>query len=71
MNDDLFNAVLGYPNSSRIVVCKKCSKRYQQECEEQEPGFRDMSYDVCPYCGNENDRSMQVDFFNSTINTES
>ena len=47
--------------------CPKCHKRYDQTIEEQVPGFRDVSYDTCPYCGAVNDRSMEVDYINKKI----
>ena len=52
---------------SQVVVCKKCGKPYHQDCEEQVPGFRDMDYDICPYCGNENGRSMSEEYSNSAM----
>ena len=53
---------------SQVVTCKKCGKPYYQDCEEQVPGFRDMDYDICPYCGNENGRSMSEEYSNSAMN---
>ena len=47
------------------VICKKCGKEYLQGCEEQVPGFRDMSEDICPYCNNLNGSSMLVEYHNS------
>ena len=49
---------------SRQVTCKSCGKMYKQVCEEQVPGFRDKSYDICPYCGNENGSSMSEEYTN-------
>ena len=56
-----------YDVSFGITECPKCHKKYKQTIEEQVPGFRDMSYDICPYCGSENNRSMEVDYNNSKI----
>ncbi len=50
--------------------CLNCNKKYRQVCEEQVPGFRTKSYDVCPYCGNENGQSLSVDFYNFKISSE-
>jgi uncharacterized protein YbaR (Trm112 family) len=47
------------------VVCPKCKKPYHQYCEEQVPGFRDMSYDICPYCKNDNGHSMSEEYTNT------
>lgn len=47
-----------------LVSCKKCHRTYRQSCETQVPGFREMSEDICPYCGNENGHSMSVEYFN-------
>lgn len=56
-----------YETISDIVTCPKCGKKYRQDKEEQVPGFRDRSYDICPYCGEVNGSSMDVDYFNSRI----
>lgn len=58
----------GYSNErSNLVVCKFCKRPYHQETEDQEIGFKMMDYDLCPYCHNENSRSMSVEFHNSPI----
>ena len=49
------------------AVCKKCNKEYIQILEEQPIGFKQLSYDDCPYCGNISRRSMSWDFVNSKI----
>lgn len=46
----------------QVVTCKNCGKKYRVVAEEQIAGFRDMSYDECPYCKNINGRSMQWDY---------
>lgn len=52
---------------SQTVVCPNCGKVYKQDCEEQVAGFRDRSYDICPYCKHENGSSMEVEYINSAI----
>lgn len=49
------------------VKCKACGKYYRQRVEDQVPGFRIMSEDVCPYCNNINWKSMSVDYINSKL----
>lgn len=45
------------------VKCTQCGKIYECREEEQEPGFRSKDYEICPYCGNVNDSSMDYEFF--------
>ena len=52
---------------SQTVRCPNCGKAYTQYCEEQVAGFRDRSYDICPYCKHENGSSMEVEYVNSRI----
>lgn len=52
------------------VTCKSCGAVYHQVQEDQKAGFRDMSFDVCPYCNSKNDKSMEVDFYNSRLEGE-
>lgn len=56
-----------YESYDSVVKCKHCEKAYKQTVEEQVPGFRDKSYDICPYCGEENGSSMQEEYYNSKI----
>jgi len=56
-----------YESWENIVVCPKCKKPYRQQCEEQVPGFRDMSYDTCPYCNADNGSSMSVEYSNTPM----
>ena len=51
----------------RKVKCKFCGKEYLQRVEEQVPGFRDKSYDICPYCKEENGSSMDEEYYNSKL----
>lgn len=53
--------------SSIYVTCKKCGLKYQQNTEEQVPGFREVDRDICPYCGHENGRSGDVEYFNKPL----
>ena len=54
--------------SERKRKCPNCKKIYLQRLEEQVPGFRDRDYDICPYCGSENDTSMSYEYHNSKLN---
>lgn len=56
-----------FEETSAKVKCIKCKKVYLQHIEEQVPGFRDKSFDVCPYCKNENGNSMSVEYTNYKI----
>ena len=53
-----------------LVFCPKCHKPYRQDKEEQVPGFRDMDYDICPYCHNENGHSMSWEYSNYPLSDE-
>ena len=53
-----------FRESSNIVTCPKCNKKYKQFTEDQVPGFRDKSEDICPYCRNVNGTSMDVEYSN-------
>lgn len=57
-------------NNRSIKFCNHCGKPYYQETEDQVPGFRMMDYDICPYCGNENARSMSVEYSNTPMAEE-
>ena len=56
-----------YESSRGIVKCSHCGKAYRQVTEDQVPGFRDKSYDICPYCNETNRSSMEVEFDNSKL----
>lgn len=60
-----------FAEETRIVVCKICGKRYRQSVEEQVPGFRDRSEDICPYCNKSNGSSMSEEYTNSKLSDES
>lgn len=57
----------GVVYGSNIVKCSYCGKNYRQETESQISGFRDRDYDVCPYCGEDNGSSMEVEYHNYKI----
>lgn len=61
-NDRLLDALYGY--SEFTARCPKCGKKYICVLVEQEAGFRCVSEDVCPHCGNVNGRSMEVEYMN-------
>ena len=48
-------------------TCQHCGKDYIQWTEDQVPGFRVMDEDICPYCGEENGHSMEVEYHNTRI----
>ena len=50
-----------------FVICHKCGKKYRQWTEDQVSGCRDMDYDICPYCGNRNGTSMEVEYHNEKL----
>ena len=60
-----------YESWSKVAKCSKCGKSYVQNYEEQVPGFRDRSEDICPYCGSVNGSSMEVEYTNYPIEGES
>lgn len=53
-----------FEEDSHIVTCSKCHKKYYQETEEQVAGFRDVDYDICPYCKADNGSSAEVEYTN-------
>ena len=50
-----------------IVKCGHCGKKYRQVTEDQTPGFRDESMDICPYCHKSNGSNMQEEYYNYKI----
>lgn len=52
---------------SRVVICPKCNKRYKQIITDQEPGFREIEEDICPYCGGINGHSRSEEFHNEKM----
>ena len=54
-----------YEETNFLKVCDSCHHIYKQRVEQQLEGMREREYDICPLCGEENDSSMQVDFYNS------
>ena len=66
---DSWGELVELDEEERIVECNKCSNLYEQRLVEQVPGFRDMSYDTCPYCGYVNQKSMSYEFYNKSLNS--
>ena len=56
-----------YEESTGVVECSHCHKKYIQTTEEQVPGFRDRDDDICPYCGESNGSSMDVEYRNRKL----
>lgn len=56
-----------YESWANQVTCPACGKVYLQQCEDQVPGFRDRSEDICPYCKALNGSSMSVEYSNYPI----
>ena len=56
-----------YEETSGVVECSYCHKKYAQTIVEQVPGFRDRDYDICPYCGESNGSSMEVEYTNRRL----
>ena len=56
-----------YEETNFLKVCDSCHHIYKQRVEQQLEGMREREYDICPLCGEENDSSMQVDFYNSRL----
>ena len=42
--------------------CCRCEKEFIVTETLQTPGFRNMEYEICPYCGATNRKSMEVEF---------
>lgn len=55
------------PYGAKKVVCKSCHKTYAQFTEKQIEGFRERDYDRCPYCGAENNSSMEIEYRNMKL----
>lgn len=56
-----------YPEEVSVVKCSYCKKDFQQETVDQVPGFRDRSFNICPYCGSVLGSSMEIEYSNSKI----
>ena len=61
-NDRMLDDLLGY--AEMVVTCPHCGRKYISVIVDQEAGFRYMSEDDCPHCGNVNGRSMEVEYMN-------
>ena len=53
--------------SKEQVTCEHCGKTYLQEVTDQVPGFRDLDYDICPYCHEINGSSRSEEYYNYKI----
>jgi len=62
-----FERVIREYEKSYPVKCYHCGKRYLQREAEQIPGFRETSYDICPYCHESNGSSMDVEYINHKL----
>ena len=56
------NHINDTPLESELESCSKCGKTYFCYKEDQIPGSRMRDYNYCPYCGNMNGSSMEVEF---------
>jgi len=43
--------------------CQHCEEVFKVTETPQQAGFRDWEYEVCPYCGAVNRKSLEVEFF--------
>lgn len=56
-----YNDRLSYVRWDR-ACCPKCKEAYECREEEQEPGCRSKDYEICPYCGEVIQSSMEYEF---------
>ena len=47
--------------------CQHCGEVFKVTETPQKAGFRDLEYEICPYCGAMNRKSMEVEFFTEKI----
>lgn len=47
--------------------CQHCGKEFKVTETQQIAGYRDLEYEVCPYCGAVNRKSMEVEFTTEKI----
>ncbi len=47
--------------------CPHCEKEFEVTEIPQVAGFRDTEFEICPYCGSVNRKSMEVEFFTRKI----
>ena len=64
------NELTEFEERNGLKVCNFCHRIYRQSLITQTPGMREREYDICPICGQENDSSMQVDYYNSKLPME-
>lgn len=50
-----------------LKTCKHCGQKYRQVKTQQIEGMRESEDDICPYCGEINGTSWDVDFSNSKL----
>lgn len=50
-----------------LVQCTNCNQFYRQYVEDQVIGCRQMSEDICPYCGHIAGKSMDVEYTNRKV----
>jgi AcrR family transcriptional regulator len=66
--EDLFAKTFAFLDEELLdLAMKHIDVMYKQEMETQISGFKDMSYDICPYCGEVNHSSMEVEYTNYKI----
>ena len=58
----IINHIYDSPIEQEIKKCSHCGELYYCSETEQIPCYRDMEYDVCPYCNTENNRSMTFEY---------
>lgn len=61
------NRLTEFEDLNGLKVCSFCHRLYKQRVMTQMSGMREREYDICPFCEEENDSSMQIDYFNSKL----
>lgn len=54
-------------NLSRVMECKECKQKFKVYETEQVPGFRDIEFLICPYCGKVLRESMEYEFITERL----
>ena len=47
--------------------CQHCGEVFKVTETPQQAGFRDLEYEICPYCGAANRKSMEVEFYTEKL----